>query len=251
MPARRKKEEVKIETAGMLRWLITYADLITLLLAMFITLYAASQVNIQKFKAITEAFSAALGGGIFTGGKSILHPSSIPGKPSIKPAPIVIFPSQPEIVRVYEEVSRYVKEKGLQQKVRLAVEERGLRISLITDEVLFERGKADLKPEIKKILDKISLSLMNISNQIRIEGHTCNLPISTSEFPSNWELSTRRATNVLRYLLEVGVPARRLSAAGYADTRPLKPNTTEENRRFNRRVDIIVLKTEEGKKEPE
>ena len=249
---RREKEEPKVEMAGMLRWLITYADLITLLLAMFITLYAASQVDIQKFKAITEAFSAALGGGIFTGGKAILHPSTIPGKPNIRPTPIVIFPAQPEIKRVYEEMGKYVKEKGLEGKVRLEMEERGLRISLITDEVLFDRGKADLKPNVKKILDKISFTLRNISNPIRIEGHTCNLPIKTSEFPSNWELSTRRATNVLRYLIEnTGLPPRRLSAAGYADTKPLLPNTTEENRRFNRRVDIIVMSAEEWKKEPQ
>lgn len=249
---RRKKEEHQIETAGMMRWLLTYADLITLLLAMFITLYAASHVDIQRFKKIAAAFQEALGIGgqvVLKGGTSVLNNPG--GPPKVKPN-IIPFPykPEPEIKKVAGELGKYIKEKRLTGKVRLELEERGLRISLVTDEVLFDLGKADLKPEAKTILNKISQTLMNISNHIRIEGHTCNLPISTPEFPSNWELSTRRATNVLRYLIQTGMPTRRVSAAGYADTRPLKPNVNEANRRYNRRVDIIILKSEEGKLEP-
>jgi chemotaxis protein MotB len=126
----------------------------------------------------------------------------------------------------------------------MRVDERGLIISLVTDKVLFERGSASLQRGSREVLDEIAGLLRDIPNQVTVEGHTCDLPIHTAQFPSNWELSTARATQVIRYFIEQGqVPAQRLAAAGYADSRPLEPNTSEATRARNRRVDVVILRS--------
>ena len=122
-------------------------------------------------------------------------------------------------------------------------------VSLATDKVIFKRGEADLSPATIKIIDRIADTLKSVPNRIQIEGHTCDLPVA-SRYPSNWELSTARASTVVRYMIEVKkIPPERLSASGYADSKPLVTNTSESNRAINRRVDIVVLKTEQSKSE--
>lgn len=246
------------EAAGMMRWLLTYADMITLLLALFIMLFAISQVEAGKFKELSAALVQAFGGGkpIFKGGSNVLSPSQDKQVQVVPP----VFPAQapnPELKRAAEAMEEGLEKEGLTGAVVMEFEERGLRVSVLTAEKgrqpLFERGEAVLKPATKVILSIVAKAIRNMSNPIRIEGHTCNLPISTGEFPSNWELSTRRATNVLRYFIEAEkIPADRLSAAGYADTKPLQdhPLVSELHRQFNRRVDIVILKQKEGKLEP-
>jgi chemotaxis protein MotB len=134
--------------------------------------------------------------------------------------------------------------------VRLRHDERGVVIQL-TDKTLFDSGSAVIREDAKPILSRVATLLKSIPNQIRIEGHTDNRPIRTARYPSNWELSVARATNVLRYLEEVhGISPGRLSASGYGEWRPLRPNTTEGNRALNRRVDIIVLREEVAALEP-
>jgi chemotaxis protein MotB len=122
-------------------------------------------------------------------------------------------------------------------------DERGIVITLLTDKFLFDKGMADLRPQSLWILDFVGKEINVVPNAVRVEGHTDNLPIHTAQFRSNWELSTTRATNVLEYLLgHDGIAARRLSAAGYADTRPVMPNDNEPDRARNRRVDIVILR---------
>lgn len=257
MPRREKKGtgvEIKHEATGFMRWLLTYTDMVTLLLAMFIVMYATSKVDKAKFERVMEALGAQLGGaqtsGITERGEGILSASKLipPIVPSFMPSLKELTPKEQ---KVKEELEKFVEKAGIAGKVRIDVEERGIRISLLTDNALFELGKADLKPQTKIILNAIASQIKQIDNHIRIEGHTCPLPISTSEFPSNWELSTRRATNVLRYLIEVNkISPYRISAAGYSYTRPLVKNDSEEHRKRNRRVDIVVLKSKESSLEP-
>jgi len=242
---------MKHEASGFMRWLLTYTDMVTLLLALFIMLYAFSKVDEGKFKEVAAAMRKVFGGQpVMTGGTGPLgEGAGIKVAEAIMPG---VESLEPSLAKLYEEVKGFVEGKGLGGKVQLKIEERGVKISLLTDEALFERGKAELRPENEELLLKISSQIKKSPNQVRIEGHTCNLPIKTAEFPSNWELSTRRATNVLRYLVEQGnVPPNRLSAAGYGETRPVAKNIDEAHRRQNRRVDIIILTSKEAKLEPE
>ena len=226
---------------GSLRWLLTYADMITLLMAFFIMLYSMSVLNLAKFQQVAVSIKSGFGGMVEGQGRSILGSSS---QFNIKPSPIMGdtagVPNQ-----TVKKIQTMIKDEKLENKVRLRVDERGLVISLSTDKVLFGPGRASLSPSAMKIIDAVAGSLKDIPNEVRVEGHTCDLPIRSSEYPSNWELSTARATNVIRYLIDKkGFQPDRLSAAGYADSRALVPNTSESNRAVNRRVDIVVLRSQ-------
>lgn len=219
------------------RWLITYADLITLLMIFFVLMYTISNVNSKKFAQLSASMSEALLGqnsGFFLGEA---------------PGPLIIegghSPKQEmeNIMSAKDKLEKYIEEKGLKGKVEITVEERGLVISL-KEALLFKIGSADITPEARTVIDNVGQELAKMPNSIRIEGHTCNLPINTAKFPSNWELSTARATNVVRFLVNhVGIDPNRLSAAGYGEFRPIVPNTSETNRARNRRVDIVVMKS--------
>ncbi len=226
---------------GALRWLLTYADMITLLMAFFIMLYSMSILNLNKFRQVAISIRSGFGGLVEGQGKSILGTS---GQFSVKPSPI-LGESVGVPWKVVKKIQRFVQEEDLGKSVRLRADERGLIISLATDEIMFAKGSAELSPKAKEIIGAVVDALKDVPNSVRVEGHACNLPVSSAKYPSNWELSTARATNVVRYLIEVlGFPADRLSAAGYADTKPIAPNDCEANRALNRRVDIVVLNSE-------
>jgi chemotaxis protein MotB len=229
------------DAGGGLRWLLTYADMITLLMAFFIMMYSMSVLNLQKFREV--AFSIRSGfGGAMEGGAYRRVPQ---GDPTIR-EPIRSEAPRGRLPEVAGELEKYVRKHGLQHQVHTRVEERGLVVSLVSDEVLFPIGSADLRPQVHALLDKIGGLLAQVPNAVTVEGHTCSLPIHTARFPSNWELSTQRATAVVRYLISRRkIPPDRLSAAGYADSKPLLPNTSEANRKRNRRVDIVILRTSE------
>jgi chemotaxis protein MotB len=144
-------------------------------------------------------------------------------------------------VKLRAEITRSLQLRGLNGSVEFDRQERGLVINVVTDKVLFDLGSADLRPQGARVLDAIGPSLAKVGNTLSVEGHTDNIPISGGAFPSNWELSTERATTVLRYLLSKRVSPRRVSAAGYADQRPLVGNDTPAHRARNRRVAIVVL----------
>lgn len=223
------------------RWLITYADLITLLMIFFILMYTISNVNSKKFAQLSSSLSDALVGnnsGFFIG--EAPGPLQVDGKvqtPGAKAA------EKKAMEEAAQKIEGMLKEKGLAGKVEVGLEERGLVVSL-KETLLFARGSAEINPASRDVIKKIGEALIKLPNAIRVEGHTCDLPIHTVQFPSNWELSTTRATNVVKFLIgEVYFPPKQLSATGYGEYRPLAPNSTEFNRQTNRRVDIVVLKT--------
>lgn len=256
------------EEMGLERWLLTYADMITLLLALFIVLWSISSVNISKFDmlktALHQAFSGKVVNGnvsILSGGSSLLQPAGTP-VPTVQPTPSA--PSIPSIkasigaqiaaalekqdienlARMKQNIDAYAKAHGLTGQLQTSVDQRGLVIHVLTDQLLFAPGQAMLEPQAAPLLDHVAqlLTLGGLVNPVRIEGNTDDVPINTPRFRSNWELSAARASAVLEFVLGRGVAAKRLSLAGYADQNPIATNSTVAGRSRNRRVDIVILR---------
>ena len=227
MKERREDQHDNLE-----RWLITYSDLITLLLALFIMMYTFSRQDAQKYQEAAGQLKT-----IFSGGSAI--PNTGPGSTGVIP----LLKTEPEVAQQLEkEVQGMAEAKDAGHKISVLSDERGTVIRVM-DKAFFDTGKADLKDTARTALMKIAPILKTSHNQIMIEGHTDNVPINTAEFTSNWELSVRRATEVVRYLIETyGFPPGRISASGYAEYRPVAPNDTGENRALNRRIEIILLR---------
>jgi chemotaxis protein MotB len=232
-------EESGHSGGGPLRWLLTYADMITLLMAFFVMLYSMSVVNMGRFRQV--AGSIRSGFGAADGVSNPGNPSGFGADgPQLKDGVAGVPWS------AVQKIEKKVRASGLDKYVKFRADERGLVISLATDKVLFPKGQADLSPRALQIIDAVADAVRGIPNQISVEGHTCDLPVASEKYPSNWELSTSRATSVVRYLVEQGwISSERLSAAGYADSKPLVPNTSENNRARNRRVDIVILNLQE------
>lgn len=234
------------------RWLLTYSDLITLLLTFFIILYSISQQDAAKFQAVAESLNGAL-----TGSKEIVGESpgisQIPGNQGFHLDVSDADKEKAEQNRLKEikkQVEEMAKKEGLQSSISVTLEERGVAIRII-DRVLFNSGFADLTPQADKILKSIGKILLSSQGQyIRVEGHTDNVPISSEKFASNWELSASRATNVLRMFTDkVGINPRILSAVGYGEFRPIAENKTDAGRSKNRRVEIVILNTKFNRSE--
>jgi len=238
------------------RWLLTYADLITLLLAFFIVMYSMSRIDAKRFGKVREQLSNVLRGGptVFPKGEDFDGEGS--GMLKLGQLRTIQW-------HVEEKFSRLLKiEKGTttggadldkipEGSISTEVTERGLTIH-IADRALFESGKANLKNAAREVLNTVANEIKGIGNHICVEGHTDNLPIHTNTFPSNWELSTARATNVVRYLVEDdGISPARISARGFGEYRPVASNATDEGRRLNRRVDIVILSDEMSSVEPQ
>ncbi len=228
---------------GMMRWLLTYADLITLLMAFFVVMFAISQVDVKKYQSLSGSLQSALN--IGSGSSLIARNQGGSMVPIPKPTP-----DNTEFSEIVDEVTRYVQKEGLSSSVNMQLTDRGLVIGL-SDTILFESGRAELLPPARKILDKLAVILLKMPNHVRVEGHTDNRPIRTERYPSNWQLSTDRATNVIMYWGEkYNFPPARLSAAGYGEHRPVDTNDTDQGRARNRRVDIVVLRGELTRLEP-
>lgn len=224
-------EEQHHEAAGMMRWLLTYADMITLLLALFIILFAISTISSVKFNRFAKEVNAG-----FNGREWVNQPPRAGQKSDAKGG---TTPSQQQIE---QQLTTFLKEKHLQSEVRLRVERRGLVVSLLTDKALYRSGSADIGAKVREILDEVTVYLRKTKNDISVEGNTDDVPIHTAAYPTNWELSTARATNVVRYLVERDrIAPARISAAGYGEFRPLVTNDSPEHRQINRRVDIVLL----------
>jgi len=226
------------DAAGMMRWLLTYADLITLMMAFFIIMYAMSKADVAKFNALKNSLAVAFrtegsaSSVVFTqqGTQPVEQAMSMDGNLE-----------REEFQDIIHKIQANLKD---QKQVAFIVDERGLTVRFL-DNVLFDLGQADLRPDSVGMLDAVGAALKNTRRYIRVEGHADNLPINTVQFPSNWELSAARSIAVTRYLIERhGLDPRRLASLGYGEYRPLYPNTSEENRARNRRVDIVVLRTE-------
>lgn len=220
------------------RWLLTYSDLITLLMIFFVVLYSASSVNESKYKQLATSM-----GDVFTGGSSVLGSAENSGSSSDEPGELkpLVQTEEEKLQGIESQVNDIVKDLELEGSVTTSIEERGLIISF-TDSVFFDSAKADIKEELKPKLISVSNILNKIDNYVRVEGHTDNLPISTSDYHSNWQLSSVRASNVVEFLISYGsISPSRLSAVGYSEYRPVADNATEEGRAKNRRVDILIL----------
>jgi chemotaxis protein MotB len=253
---------------GAERWLLTYADMITLLLALFIVLWSISSVNISKFTELKASLASAFAGKVVTGSDSVLAggpallnplgvqvPNVVPTPaPTITPNISAAISKQIEsslaqqdlenLARIKAMIDRYAKAHGLTGKLKTSVDERGLVIHVLTDQLLFGPGQAVLEPQATPLLADVArlVTANGLANPVRVEGNTDSQPISTAQFRSNWELSAARASAVLSFLLSRGVRPRRLSLTGYADQRPLTTNSTSAGRSRNRRVDIVVLR---------
>jgi chemotaxis protein MotB len=255
MPKRKKGggESMEMESGGGMRWLLTYADLITLLLALFVILFAMASSNPVQKIAIMAQFRRVFGP--IEGSPALLtaqganngdHYKIIPGEPEEGGPGGPKKPTAPaeKGKSIEGELRAKLQFQIGANKVSIRKEARGLVISLLTDKVLFDLGDTRLKPEMKGVLNDIAEVLQHHPDkQIAVEGHTDDLAIQSAKVPSNWELSALRATSVVKYFVtNAGMDPSRFSAAGYAEYQPLVPNISEANRRINRRVDIIILK---------
>jgi chemotaxis protein MotB len=214
------------DSAGGMRWLLTYSDLVTLLLILFIMLYSMSKIDAAKFKELAQLLRAAFGG-VLTQGPTFLQGSGDQIIPDLVP----------RLAAAVEGAG------GGREVAKVFRNERGIVVRLMTDNVLFDKGSSDLKPEMKSILDALSGPLRDAGRPVAVEGHPDDLRMrGGGRYTSNWELSSERATQVVRYLIEKGrVPPASLSAAGYAEFHPVVPNTGDMARARNRRIDIIIL----------
>lgn len=219
------------------RYIITYADLITLLLGLFILLYASSNVDLQKYRKVIDA------AGNFFGTIDTVSRSAKPSGNG--PNAIVGTKSKEEadpLKKLQTQLEKIVEEERLGKSIKLVNNERGVTIRIL-DDILFRSGQAELTDYSRLILRKLGLILKTMSNDIRIEGHTDNVPISGGLFASNWHLSVARATNAAYYLMnQEGVTPARVSVVGCSEYHPIASNDTPEGRANNRRVDIIILK---------
>lgn len=243
------------------RWLLTYADMITLLLALFVVLFAISSVNVSKVKLLEQSLRDAFNGRVTNGGQAILQTSNsvavrtLDSAPRIDPSPptlgtpdgvaaqaaLAARREQDELQQLKRQLDAFAAAHGFKAQVDTVVTQRGLVVRLLTDNVLFDSGLADIKARGLPLLGEVATLLgVDRVHPIVVEGHTDDVPIATSQFASNWELSTARASAVVRWLIGRGLTARRFSAAGYADLRPLASNGTAAGRARNRRVEVVL-----------
>lgn len=260
--ARKKKHE---KEANHERWLVSYADFITLLFAVFTTLYAMSQTDKKKVEEVMASLRESFGySKTSLGGKpSVISAGNISIIPNIRPQTLPppvkkqktigksqVRAEEKDFTTIKSSIEAYLLKSGAQQKVSVAITRRGLVVSL-REAGFFDSGSATVKKGSTELLSTLAESLSHYSNPFRVEGHTDNVPISTSLFRSNWELSTARATNIVRYLIETyDFDPDRLSAAGYGQYRPVADNDTSEGRANNRRVDIVMLSGQSELGEP-
>lgn len=232
----RKRAQEPDEEGGSPAWMTTFGDMMTLLLTFFVLLYSMSTIDVAKFEQAMGSLQAHLG--VLSGGRTISTQQMIDrGSVGEDFSPI----TSRTLKRVMTEMETYIEEQDLSEDVNAQMSQRGLVIRF-TGQLLFDLGEANIRTEGEEVLSKIATIIQEVPNDILVEGHTDNLPISTSEFPSNWELSTTRATKVIRYFIEnESIDSDRLSAAGYSEYRPLVPNDTSDNRKKNRRVEIVLL----------
>jgi chemotaxis protein MotB len=243
------------------RWLLTYADMITLLMALFMVLFSISSVNTSKFESLQRAMQDAFSGKILSGGKSIqqtgadtesARPAATPPIPAIQAMTQQLDAAAKSKAAAREnedfkslkaQIDAYARDHGLTSKLQTTVARRGLVIRLLTDKVLYDSGSATLNTAATPLLDRIgSLLRTEFDHPIVVEGHTDDQAISSSQYPTNWELSAARATAVVRFFIRDHVAAGRLAASGYGAMRPLTTNATPGGRARNRRVEIVLTR---------
>lgn len=235
------------------RWMVSFADFMTLLFALFVVLFAISAVDEKKLEQVSESMEQAFG---------VMQPQGpqiLDGHPEVvRPIPPIVPPAQapdtPAGTAQKELVGRLEKVLNQTQKLAAAVqlrrESRGVVIQL-KDSGIFDSGSAALRPELLNELKQVVRELESLNQPLRIEGHTDNVPVRGGGYASNWELSAARATSVLQFFLaQSRLSPEQMSVAGYGEYRPIAPNTTAQGRARNRRVDIVILNPQALENEP-
>ncbi len=246
-PKRKKAHE---KEPNLERWLVSYADFITLLFAVFVMLYAMSIVDQKKMEQVQASIQSS-----FSHDQTSSPALKVIGSKDFGLIPEVLdqpVPPQPqeevsaaaeaqEFSQIKKEVQDNLQGYGAKNEVQLTINERGLVISL-KEAGFFPSGTAKVDAQALPLLDKIATSISHYANTIRIEGHTDNVPVNSPAFPSNWELSTARANSIVHYLIDKhGFKGAKLSVTGYGEYRPIADNATDAGRKLNRRVDIVML----------
>ncbi len=226
------------------RWLVTYADLITLLMAYFIMVYSLSQLDLAKFRRVVAGFRAATGSfgvlsgsaGILEGGSGVLEGEAPQPTPSADATQLLLE-------QVASGIQRTVLAGGLGSEVEVRVTPEGVRVSM-AGPLLFDTASAELRPQADPVLRAVAQALRNRPDlQVRVEGHADSRPIRTLRFPSNWELSSARAAAVARRLMAIsGAEGTQFTIVGYGDSRPARPGDDPHSLALNRRVEIILLR---------
>jgi chemotaxis protein MotB len=262
-PAEHEEEEHENEE----RWLVSYADMMTLLFCLFMVLFAISSVNTSKFESLKLSLQESLSGKVLSGGQAIMETGetreterSVPDPPIQAMTPVETVRSEMDAAKAKVSAEEALKEEesfrrlkaridadardmGLAKKVRTDIRERGLVVRLLTDGVFFDSGQADLKPASLPILSKLGdLISGEQKHPVVVEGYTDDQPISSGIYPSNWELSGARASSVVRRILAAGVHRERVSTAGYAERHPVSSNATPQGRSRNRRVEVVLTR---------
>lgn len=227
----RNKEEAAEQDEEEGTWLLTYADMVTILLGVFVILYSLSSVDSKKFEQTLQQIQHSLGGK--TGDPRMAGGSPLPIVP--------VLPELEDLAVLMQRMQGIIQEMGLEGSIDLAADQRGVTLYAVGG-TLFESGQSEITPDGRQFLLRLAPPLQQVPYKILIEGHTDDVPISTGRFPSNWDLSTARASSVVRLLIEAGgIDPVRLSAAGHAHYRP-RIDPTPENRAKNRRVEIVILR---------
>ncbi|MED4203761.1 flagellar motor protein MotB [Neobacillus mesonae] len=220
-------------------WLIPYADLLTLLLALFIVLYAASTIDKEKYQSIMESFQSELTGTKIANEQAGLSPT--PPSPELGKGLPEQNNNDKDLDVLKHQLESYINTNGLEDKVSLRDTKKGIEVSL-KEVVLFDSGTAELKERSYKTLNGIVGLINTVPNPISIEGHTDNVPAYNTIYSSNWELSAARAASVLHYFESHKVAPKRMQFSGYGEYKPLYPNDTDQHRQANRRVTIVILR---------
>jgi chemotaxis protein MotB len=219
------------------RWIVSYADMLTLLFALFVVLYATSDANPQKLQSVRYSIDQAFSVGVLQGsnGASPIFDSGGGLTPSISEI------KSNNLAGLTETLDGFAEANNIEGKIQVRSDADSITISL-ADNLLFDSGSADLKPGSQDVLLLVASALSGLPNQMRVEGHTDDIPVNSPDFATNWELSAARASRVLRFLSEQGgIKAEQLFLAGYAETQPVGDNATPEGRALNRRADIVIL----------
>ncbi|MCX6645094.1 MAG: flagellar motor protein MotB [bacterium] len=235
MARKRKKEAHGGGGVHAPAWMISWADLTTLLWACFVLLWSFSTLDLAKFQKAASSLHGAFG--VLQGGAMVLEPGEFPDRNTAT----TVTAGSNRMDQMRQRIKEEAKEEGFENSISASISDKGLTIRF-ADSALFDPGSVELKPGVIPVLDYVAGELAAINNPVQVEGHTDTTPINTPKFPSNWELSTGRAITIVHYMIEQGeIDPVRLSAAGYAFYHPVALNNTPEGRARNRRVDIIVL----------
>ncbi len=223
------------------RWLLTYSDLITLLLAFFVIMYGISSADAKKFTKFSQAMKRAFNVGVLQADPSASILDQTAGISTEAGSAEDMSATANELDTIYNEMGPILQDEYLSDKVSLSAREEGIAIS-VSGNLLFASGRAELRPDALRVLQAVGRILNTLPNPVRIEGHTDDVPPSGTGFSSNWELSSARAVAVVRYLTEIeGVDASRLSAVAYSQFQPVAPNDSPRGRARNRRSEIVIL----------